>query len=94
MMPGVRTGPLGLTINLIPRRFHQGHTPTRTFHLNLDKTRSRVLRVSARVSLSCRYVGERSTTDTVIPADIHSFAQKMLSFSCRIRHFESDALSG
>ena len=70
---------------------NQPHTPVDFIKATLPlvrfmstSARSPVLNASHRVSLSCRYVGERSITDTVIPADSHSFAQKILSLSCRI----------
>ena len=37
MMPEVRTDPSVPTINLIPRRFYQGYTPTRTFLVDFGK---------------------------------------------------------
>jgi len=55
---------------------------------------SHLLNVSRRALLSCRSVGERSIMAQVTPRQQFTVLSEILSLYRRIRHFESDSLSG
>ena len=88
----VRTNSFCLASSLIPCRLHQGHIPTRTFSVNLDKTaRAQGICQSFSIMQICWGAIDHGRGNS---GGTPFLAQTMLSFLRRVRHFEPDGLSG